>query len=98
MIPFLPPLPPPCEAVLYLWHHSSPFTEWGPISLQRQESFPGLSRPGVKMESYPTQLGGNCVAGRGSLLGSIMSVATSPLLAPALVKLGVLMFDLRAVF
>lgn len=32
VISFLPPLPPPREAVLYLWHHiCSPFTELGPV-------------------------------------------------------------------
>ena len=80
VISFLLPLPLPYEAVLYLWHHSSPFTELGPILLQRQGSFPRLSRPGVKVESHTTQLGGNCVPGRGLLWDSIMSLHPSSLL------------------
>lgn len=55
-----------------LWLHSSAFTELGTILFQRQGSFPALSRPDVKMESYITQLGGNFVPGRGLLWDSLV--------------------------
>lgn len=99
MLSFSHPLLPLYEAILYLWLHSGPFTELGTIFLRRQGSFPGLSRPDVKMESHTTQLGGNFVLKRGLGWVSIMSHTPSPLLAPTLaVELGVPMFDLHAVF
>lgn len=58
--------------------HRSPHTELDTNLLQRQRSFPGLSSPNVKMDSYTTQLGDYSISGRCFLRGSINVPNTVP--------------------